>query len=103
LSNDGYEAAKPAQAATAKHEFTLLAGGTIAITPDNAEGSGWRVLLVPTHGLTETIYYGNSDWATRIFTIADAIQHKANETGKAQTITVTNDGVAVDIDNPIEN
>ncbi|BBP00383.1 hypothetical protein [Sulfuriferula nivalis] len=78
-------------AAPAQQKFTLLAGDTVAIVPFATEDEGWRVLLVPTRGQIETIYYGDSEQATRIYALADAMQRKANDTGKAQVFTVPND------------
>jgi hypothetical protein len=80
-----------------------LAGGTVAIVPDDAEDSGWRVLLVPTHGQTETIYYGDSEQATRIYTLADEVQRKANDTGRAQAFTVSKNSDVVAINEPLKN
>lgn len=89
------KAIKLADVLAPKNGFTVLPGGTIAIVPFAANDEDWRVLLVPTHGNTKTIYYGDSDRAERIYAITSAMQSKANNTGAAQAVTFSSDGVAI--------
>jgi 3-deoxy-D-manno-octulosonate 8-phosphate phosphatase KdsC-like HAD superfamily phosphatase len=92
LSSDGFEVAKPMQAAVpAQQKFTISAGDTVAIMTGDDEDSSWHVLLVPSHGQTKTIYYGDNNKAMIIYDLANEVQIKANDTGKAQIFTLPSD------------
>jgi hypothetical protein len=84
---------KTAQATTApaQQKFTLSAGDTVVIITGDDDDSSWRVLIVPSHGQSKTIYYGDNNKAVIIYDLAIKVQLKANETGKAQIFTLPND------------
>jgi hypothetical protein len=103
FSHSDVEVTKLTQAVTPANEFTVLPGGTIAVVPDDEENSGWRVLLVPEHGQTTTIYYGDKDQAARIYTLADAVQRKVTDAGRPQRFVVSKNGNVAAINEPFKN
>jgi hypothetical protein len=103
FSHSDVEVTKLTQAVTPANEFTVFPGGTIAVVPEDEENSGWRVLLVPEHGQTTTIYYGEQERAARIYTLADAVQRKVTETGRPQRFVVSKNGNVAAINKPFKN